>query len=178
MSSTTEEVAEVEEVVVPERRKLPRARTIVVGLVVVALAAGAGWLGWQVHQQQRLDAARSQAESAGREYATDLATYDYHDLNGNFTKITANATGKFAQQYKQVSDNLTKLIQQMQATSKGAVVQSGISAADTDHAVLVLFVDQTITNTNSPQPRVDRNRMRINLVHQEDRWLIDDVQLL
>lgn len=161
-----------------EDRRRPRVPTIALALVIVVLLALSGFLGWQFLERRQADSARAAAVDAGTKYATDLASYDFTNLAGNFTTVTANSTEKFAQQYKQVSDNLTQLIVQMKATSKGAVTQLGVVESDADHAVLILFLDQTITNTNSPQPRVDRNRMRLNLVKNGDRWLIDDVQLL
>lgn len=169
--STVEESTE-------DRKRRPRALTIALTLVIVVLLALSGFLGWRFLERRQADSARAAAVDAGTRYATDLASYDFTNLAGNFTTVTANSTEKFAQQYKQVSDNLTQLIVQMKATSKGAVTQLGVVESDADHAVLILFLDQTITNTNSPQPRVDRNRMRLNLVRNGDRWLIDDVQLL
>ncbi|MGH3863752.1 VirB8/TrbF family protein [Actinokineospora sp.] len=161
-----------------EDKRRPRALTIALTLVIVVLLALSGLLGWKFIERRQADSARAAAVDAGTRYATDLAGYDFTNLAGNFTTVTANSTEKFAQQYKQVSDNLTQLIMQMKATSKGAVTQLGVVESDADSAVLILFLDQTITNTNAPQPRVDRNRMRLSLVLSGDRWLIDDVQLL
>ncbi|SDI07934.1 Mce-associated membrane protein [Actinokineospora alba] len=173
---TTESTVEPEESIEDTRR--PRALTIVLALVIVVLLALSGFLGWKFLERRQADSARAAAVDAGTRYATDLASYDFTNLAGNFTTVTANSTEKFAQQYKQVSDNLTQLIVQMKATSKGSVTQLGVVESDADSAVLILFLDQAITNTNSPQPRVDRNRMRLSLVQSGDRWLIDDVQLL
>lgn len=162
---------------------LRRPRVAVSVLVVVALLATTGFLGLRLHRETTARENRDEALSAGRSYALALTSYDFHDLNGNSAAVARNSSPRFAQQYKQVSDSLTKLIQQYQATSKGTVVDRGIahvdgSGADANRAVLTLFVDQAITNTNNPQPRVDRNRMRMTLVRSGDRWLLDDVQLV
>lgn len=159
---------------------VPRAgiRTIAVIVLVVALAAVAGYFGWQYFDRVNVTKAQATALAAARTYASDLSTYDYRSLDRNFTKVTANSTGDFAQQYKKVSQNLTKLIQQYHATSKGTVVRAGVSEGTADRVVVVLFVDQQITNTNSPQARVDRNRMQMVLVKSNGRWLISDVALI
>lgn len=157
--------------------RLPKPRTAIIGLVIAALVAATGFFAWQTYQNSQLNAARAGATDAARGYALDLASYDYHNLKGNFTSITANATGSFAQQYKQVSTDLTALIQQMKATSKGSVLQIGVVSCTTDRAVVAAFVDQTITNTNAAAPRVDRNRMVLTLVNSGGRWLLDNVQL-
>jgi Mce-associated membrane protein len=159
---------------------VPRAgiRTIAVIVLIVALAAVAGYFGWQYFDRVNVAKAQASALTAARTYASDLSTYDYRALDRNFTKVTANSTGDFAQQYKKVSQNLTKLIQQYHATSKGTVVRAGVSEGTPNRVVVVLFVDQTITNTNSPQARVDRNRMQMVLVTSNGRWLISDVALI
>ncbi|GAA1665350.1 VirB8/TrbF family protein [Fodinicola feengrottensis] len=153
-------------------------RTAGVVVLIVAIAAVAGYFGWQSYKQTAVTKAEASALAAARTYATDLSTYDYRSLSGNFKKITANSTGQFAQQYAKVSQNLTKLIQQYHATSKGTVVRAGVSEGTSDRVVVVLFVDQQITNTNSPQPRVDRNRMQMVLVKTNNHWQISDVALL
>jgi len=182
MTTTSKDTADTESTVdldeSTEDKRRPRALTIVLAVVIVVLLALSGFLGWTFLERRQADSARAAAVDAGTKYATDLASYDFTNLAGNFTTVTANSTEKFAQQYKQVSDNLTQLIVQMKATSKGSVTQLGVVESDADSAVLVLFLDQAITNTNSPQPRVDRNRMRLSLLKSGDRWLIDDVQLL
>lgn len=146
--------------------------------VVVALLAVVGYLGFQVREQSASSSARGAALEAARGYAKDLSTYNYTNLAGNFASVTANARGGFAQQYKQVSTSLTELIKQNQAVSEGSVLSAGLVDADENRAVVALFVDQKITNTNSPQPRIDRNRMQMTLVHENGRWLIDDIKLL
>ncbi|WP_163506959.1 VirB8/TrbF family protein [Fodinicola acaciae] len=162
------------------RALVPRAgiRTIAMVALIVALAAVAAYFGWQTYDRANTTKAQATALAAARTYAGDLSTYDYRSLDRNFTKVTANSTGDFAQQYKKVSQNLTKLIQQYHATSKGTVVRAGVSEGTADRVVVVLFVDQQITNTNSPQARVDRNRMQMVLVKSAGRWLISDVALI
>lgn len=170
-------------VVLGVRRLLKRPAVLVSSLLVLVLAASTAYLGWRVAEQNGADSDRAQQVAAGEKYALALTSYDFKNLQGNFAAVTENSTDRFGKQYKQVSDSLTKLIEQYQATSKGNVVEAGVVSSDEKKAVLSLFVDQSVTNTNSPQPRVDRNRMKMTLVHSVDerggdRWLLDDVQLV
>ncbi len=155
-----------------------RPKTVVPLVLAVGVLVALGYLVVQLREQEALDSARTEALSAARGYAKDLSTYNYNNLNGNFAAVTANSHGQFAQQYKQVSASLTELIKQNQAVSDGSVLSAGIVDADANHAVVALFVDQKITNTSNPQPRIDRNRMQMTLVHDNGRWLIDDIKLL
>lgn len=160
------------------RFKKPGIRSTLAGFVIVALLATCGYLGFQLAEENGLKSARSAASASAKQYAVHLTSYDFRNLDGNFKAVTQDSSNRFAKEYKKVSANLKKLIQKFKATSKGAVLQQGIVSLDQQNAVVTLFVDQTITNTNSPEPRVDRNRMRMSLVRSADRWLLDDVQLM
>lgn len=162
----------------PARRLRPRPRVLLAALLVAAVLGGAGYLGWEYFSLRARETAREQAMEAAGRFAADLSSYDFNKLRENFSGVTRNATPRFARQYQQVGDKLTELIKEHQAVSKGEVVASGVQSIEPERAVVVLFVDQTISNTNSPQPRIDRNRMRMTLVRQDDRWLVDDVALL
>lgn len=115
---------------------------------------------------------------AGKRYAVDLSTYDHRELDSFVDKITKNATGEFAAEFKNSADALVEQIKATDATSKGVVSAAGIAELADDHAVTVVFLDQTVTNNNLAKPRTDPNRMRLTLVKQGGRWLIDSVELL
>lgn len=174
-----ESPAEVDETPAPERpRKVaPRPRRIVAGVVMLLLAGAAVFAGWQWYQHERLDTARNEASAAAGKYAVDLTSYDFGKLDENFKTVAGNSTEAFAQQYHETTNGIKPLLQQYKAVSKSTVLQSGIVSATTDRVVAVLFVDQTITNTNSPQARIDRNRVELTLSHRDGRWLIDGLQL-
>ncbi|MBB3664853.1 Mce-associated membrane protein [Prauserella sediminis] len=155
-----------------------RPRRILAAVLVLAVLGGLGVAASAFFAQRAEQQARTEALAAAERYAVDLSSYDHEDLDGNFRTVQSNATGQFGQQYRQVSENLTTLLKQHKATSEGNVVRAGIAEAGADRAVVLLFVDQTISNTNTDQPRVDRNRMEMTLVRHEDRWLVDKVTLL
>ncbi|MCX2730481.1 VirB8/TrbF family protein [Saccharopolyspora sp. NFXS83] len=159
-------------------RALRRPPVLAAALAILLLLGGLTYTGVQLREAAVRDTARAEALAAGERYALALTTYDHQNLRDDFGSVSENASPEFARQYKEVSDGLTQLIQQYQATSKGEVRGAGAVRAEPDRAVLVLFVDQTITNTNSPEPRVDRTRMQLTLVHPDGKWLIDDVKLV
>ncbi|WP_410598383.1 hypothetical protein [Amycolatopsis sp. lyj-90] len=159
------------------RKVVLRPRRILAGVLVLLLIGAAAFAGWQWYRHERLDSARDEASAAAGKYAVELTSYDFGKLDENFKTVAGNSTAAFAQQYQETTNGIKPLLQQYKAVSKSTVLQNGIVDATTDRVVAVLFVDQTITNTNSPQARVDRNRVELTLVHQDGRWLIDGLQL-
>ena len=80
--------------------------------------------------------------------------------------------------YTQSSVQLRQLLIDNKATAHGVVVDSAIQSESTNKVVVLLFVDQTVTNTSAPDPRVDRSRMKITMEKVDGRWRASKVELL
>jgi len=164
-----------------------RGLRITIAVVFVALAAGLVTTGvlWSRDRASLSDAralARAEADAlaAAQTYAVQLTSYDYRHLDSDFNRVLGDSSpgGRFRSQFTAASTSLKPLIIQYHGVSTATVTGAGVAAgATTDRVTVVLFVDQTVTNTNSPTPRVDRNEVQITLVKSGDRWLIDDVVL-
>ena len=163
-----------------ERPWWARTSTLVAVVVVLFVASGAvtAWLRIS-DLQQRVDTLEAQtlaAEIARQDailLAEDLATYDYRDLGGNFRLVAARATDRFAGQLDALTEQLGPELQQTRAVATATARSAGVVRADTGKAVVMVFVDQTVTNTKSPEPRVERSRMELTLVREGGVWRLD-----
>ena len=157
-----------------------RASTLVVFVVVLFVISGGvtAWLRIS-DLQDRVDGLEAQtlaAEEARRAavpLAEDLASYDYRDLGGNFRVVRASATPHFAEQLRQLSEELGPQLQQNRAVAKATVRSAGVVRATADSAVVALFVDQTVTNSKTATPRTERSRMELTLLKQGGVWRLD-----
>jgi Mce-associated membrane protein len=164
----------------------------VAAVVVIALAAALVWSLVRVHQRdtelsaarlelsadQQLDAARTGALKAAQTYAVDFGSYDYAHLDADFRRVTAHLTPAFAKKYASVSSGLRSVIQQYHGKSTAAVQGAAIASITTSSAVVLVFLDQTVTTTQSKTPRIDRNRMQMSMQRKPDgSWLISDLAL-
>jgi len=147
-------------------------------VVTVVLLGVLGWGATMLWDKNQTENARSSALDAGRRYATDLATYSYQNLDNNMSVVRAHSAGEFSGQYQQVASNLKDLILKYQSNSSAKIIQAGLVNGNRDTAEVLVFLDQTVTNTNSPQPRVDRNRMQLSLIRQDGDWKLSNVQLM
>src|SRR5690606_5208374 len=159
-------------------RCIPSWQPELVGTSIALLLASTADLGRPPYRQPQSDALRRATVEAARPSAADPASYAYLNPAATFTTVTDNSTGQFAEQYEHVSSALTELIEQQQAVSDGSVLCAGIAELDENRAVVLLFVDQKITNVNSPEPRIDRTRMQMTLSRENNHWLIADIKLL
>jgi Mce-associated membrane protein len=161
------------------RRGLLRRRSSIaaVSLVMLASLAGNGWLGWQWQNQRDVAAASQQALNTATRYAVTLTSIDPNSVDQNFTEVLNGATGEFKDMYTQSSAQLRQLLIDNKATSSGTVSQAGIKSATKNEVEVVLFVDQSVTNTSNTQPRIDRSRIVITMEHIDGRWLASKVEL-
>ncbi|NKX78395.1 hypothetical protein HGA01_12610 [Gordonia amicalis] len=156
---------------------LLRPRRVVAVLAILALLAGGGYAGWKLYENHAVDQAEQQAVATAKDYAVTLTSIDSGSIDQNFTEVLGGATGEFKDMYSRSSSQLKQMLVDNKATSKGVVIDAGVKSATTDRVVVMLFVDQSITNTASPEPRVDRSRVLMTMEKVDGRWLASKVDL-
>jgi Mce-associated membrane protein len=163
------------------RRKRPwrqyLRRSILPSLLVVSLAVS-GFLGWKQWQEHQIKQAGEQAQQAAINYAQVLTSIDSNNVDQNFRQVLDGATGEFKDMYTQSSVQLRQLLIDNKATAHGVVVDSAIQSESTNKVVVLVFIDQTVTNTQAPDPRIDRSRIKITMEKIDGRWRASKVQLL
>jgi Mce-associated membrane protein len=153
---------------------------LVAAVVAAAVLLGAlGTAVWKVRQLQGDQSAQSSALATARTDAAELATYDYRHLDHDFGLVEAASTPTFRADFLQSSQALSKVLVQYQGKAQGTVVAAGVTSSSPRRAIVLVFVDQTVSNTQDTSgPVSEATRMQISLVHTGSRWLIDHVSLL
>lgn len=177
-STAAEPVAETAAAPAPEpplrQRRIALAGIAATYLVVFGLVAG---LGWQLWQQHRVAAAAAAAQRAAVDYARVLTSIDSDKVDDDFAAVLNGATGEFKDTYTKASVELRQLLIDNKATAQGTVVDSAVQSESADKVVVLVMVNQTITNTARPDPRVDRSRMKMTMQKVDGRWLASKVEL-
>ena len=148
-----------------------------VTLIFVASLAASGILGWNVWQQQQVTRAGQQAQQAAVKYAEILTSIDSNKVDENFNQVLDGATGEFKDMYSQSSMQLRQLLIDNKATAHGVVVESAIQSASKSKVVVLLFVDQSVSNTSVPDPRIDRSRIKMTMEYVDGHWRTSKVEL-
>ncbi|BCO62514.1 hypothetical protein MINTM008_26730 [Mycobacterium intracellulare] len=168
-----------------ERRNRPRKQDLrqylrrsVLPLLLVASLAVSGFLGWRQWQDHRVRLAGEQAQQAAIAYAQVLTSIDSNKVDENFRQVLDGATGEFKDMYTQSSVKLRQLLIDNKATAHGVVVDSAIQSESMNKVVVLVFIDQTVTNTAAPDPRIDRSRIKMTMEKVDGRWRASKVQLL
>ncbi|MCB0928000.1 MAG: Mce protein [Mycobacterium sp.] len=172
-----------------------RAAVWVPTLIAVLALAGSGFLGWKWHESAttlqevrttqhaviaEAEAQRTDSEDARKaavEYAKLLTSIDTAHLDEQMQKVIDGATGKFKETYASGSAALKEILKSNNASAKGNVLDSAVESVNGQDVVVLLFVDQAVTNATVPDPRLDRNRMKMTMTKVDGRWLTSNVEL-
>jgi Mce-associated membrane protein len=158
--------------------RLSALATALVAAVLVLAVAAAVTFGVLLQQRAATDRAGAQALATAKAYAVTVTSYDYQNLDRNFADVLDGATGEFKDQYSGASQTLRQLIATAKATAKGTVLGAGIQSESAEQVEVVVFVDQSISNAATPQPRIDRNRVIMTLTPHDGRWLVGKLELM
>ena len=159
-------------------RSRPAGLVLVLAVALVFALAGAGFAFLEARQDDKVEAARRSVTVVAQAYAVNLTTYDHASLDRDFAKVLDNSTGAFKTQYTTASETLRELIAKFKAKATGKVLETAVASVDAGHAQVLLFVDQTVVNANTKDPRIDRSRMKMGLEKHGNRWLISSLDLI
>ena len=190
----------------PDERRRTRGGLVAggVALLVLVLVVGAVLvfrsLSEERDRRQALSGAadrREEALTAARAFAVTLTSYDYRRIAEDVAKVTAGAAdsercekdadgkpvedadGCFKSEFAVAGGaQFQKLVKDNKAVSSGEVRSAGVVSERDGRVVVLLAVDQTVTNANRPTPRVDRNRIQLTLERIDGRWLVVDVSVI
>ncbi|WNG88421.1 DUF3329 domain-containing protein [Mycobacterium sp. ITM-2016-00317] len=143
----------------------------------VVLLAAVGFLGWKLWQDDQVTRAGEQAQATAVQYAQILTSIDSAKVDENFDAVLDGATGEFKDMYSKSSVELRQLLIDNKAAAHGVVVESAVQSASKDKVVVLLFVDQSVSNSAVPDPRIDRSRIKMTMENVDGRWRASKVEL-
>lgn len=162
---------------VPARQRKRYARIALVVAVYLGAFGLAGALGWKLWDEHTVSRAGQEAQRTAIDYAQVLTSIDSGQVDQNFSAVLDGATGGFKDTYTKASAQLRQLLVDNKASAHGTVVDSAIQSQSNTRVVVLLMVDQTVSNTVRPDGRVDRSRMKITMENVGGRWLASKVEL-
>lgn len=143
--------------------------------IALGVAIGGGWVLFQQHQKQQ---AATEALAAAQNYVVKLTNLDSEAIDANFTAILDGSTGDFRDAYGRSVDQLRQQLVDRQIHTRGSVVEAAVKSVTPNKVVVLMFVDQSIRNRDSPRVQLDHSRIEINMVKLNGRWVAGEVQLL
>jgi Mce-associated membrane protein len=157
------------------RRRLRWGRAIAFGLlpaILLLAAAAAGYLKWQDATARDADLARGASVQAAKEGTVSMLSYQPDTVDRDLEAARKLLTGEFQNSYTSLTHDVVIPGAKQKRISAVATVPSAASvSASPRHAVVVVFVDQTVVVGNDA-PSDTASTVRVTLDKVGDHWLI------
>ncbi|PYE12358.1 Mce-associated membrane protein [Williamsia limnetica] len=152
-------------------------RVKVVGtLMVVLTAAALGFCGYAVyedHQDEDLQASGQEALTAARTMVPNLLTYKAESVDQDFAQKFTMLTGEFKSEFEDLSvKSIIPTAKERQIVTTAQVAESGLIDHGDKKATALLFINQTTTSTDEPDPKLDGSRVKVTVEKSGDSWKI------
>lgn len=148
-------------------------RTLAAPLLAVLALAAAGWLVWDAAARRGAEQAGSQALQAARESIPALFSYQPATAEQVLPAAAQDRlTGRFLADYTQLITTVVVPEAKQKGMSASATVPAaGVISADRERAVVLAYVDQTIT-VGKETPTQANSSVRVTMDNVDGRWLI------
>jgi Mce-associated membrane protein len=150
-------------------------RVVAFGLlpaVAMMLAAAAGFLKWQDSSVRDSEAARIESVQAAADSTIKILSYRPDTVDRDLDAGRDRLTGAFRDAYTSLTNDVVKPGSKQKQISAVATVPAAASISATEnHAVVLVFVNQTIIVGNDA-PSSTTSSVKVTLEKRGDRWLI------
>jgi len=164
----------------PEQlRRSSLSPTFVVGaVIVVCVAALAGYLGHGAFQSRHADHQRDVFLEVGQQVAIDITTIGYDDADTDVKRILDLSTGSFRDGFRSRSPGFVDLLKRDQSRSEGAIIEIGLQSETGDSATVVAIVSVKTMTAAVPEPHQHEYRLRIDERKTGEGTQVSDVEFI
>jgi Mce-associated membrane protein len=153
------------------------SRVLVYGLLpglALLLAIAAGMLKWNDSTVRNTDLARSQSVTAAKDSAVALLSFRFDTVDRDVAAARERLTGGFRDTYTQrTQQDLIPNARERHVSAAATVPGAASESATEKHAVVLLFVNQTVRFGDSA-PADATSSVRVTLDKIGERWLVSD----
>lgn len=142
--------------------------------LALLLALATAFVKWQATSAAEADTARIESVAAARDATISMLSYRPDTVERQLAAAQNLLTGTFRDSYTSLTDQVViPGAKQKQITAVATVPAASSVSADSDHAVALVFVNQTVTIGNGA-PSDTASTVKVTMVRVGNRWLISD----
>jgi len=157
------------------RRRIQWGRVFAFGVLpalALLLALGAGYLKWMDNSVRDSQTARAEAVQAAKDSTVALLSYKPDTVEKQLGAARDLLTGDFRDSYTSLTNDVViPGAKQKQISAVATVPAVGSVSADPHHAVVLVFVNQTVI-VGQDTPTDTASSVRVTLDKVGNRWLI------
>lgn len=159
-----------------KRSPLTLIAVAMTGVLVAVSLVVIGVFGYRYWDQERAEKSRTEVvDVAGRSVAA-MFTYNYNTVDTELPKTADALSPKFREDYlKLITQAIAPGAKEKQLTVNATTQAGGVVEADSNSAVVLLFLNQVTTSKENAQGTTTGSRVRVKLERDDSRWLVDAV---
>jgi hypothetical protein len=163
------------------RRLSVSLRDLLLGVVIVALVAGVGVLGWlyvganrQLGALTRESADTTHAEKVALDYATNAAAMNFEDLAGWKDRLMAGTSPELTEKLSKAADQMEQILVPLQWNSTSKPLAAKVHSSAGGVYVVDSFVSVLTKTAQNPEPLQSTATYSVT-VDSGNGWKITDV---
>ncbi len=142
--------------------------------LALVLALAAGFVKWQASSGDQADTAGIESVAAARDATISMLSYRPDTVERQLGAAQNLLTGTFRDSYTSLTNQVViPGAKQKQITAVATVPAASSISADAEHAVALVFVNQTVT-IGKDAPSDTASTVKVTMVRAGNRWLISD----
>ena len=158
-------------------RVLGNSRFVAATLVALLLISGgvASWIYFKQYRpdQQTDPSVKRAVASSAADGTTALLSYSADTLDQDFASAKSHLAGDFLSYYNQFTQqSVGPAAREKSMKTTARVTGAAVSELHPDSAVVLVFVDQTTTTKDSPQPTLVISNVWVTMSRINGNWLI------
>lgn len=150
-----------------------RVTTLTVA-VVAAVGLAAGMYFFQYRPTQQTDSAAAQsAIKAASDGTVAILSYSPENVDNDLTIAKSHLTGEFLKYFNDFGRYfVAPAVRQQGVKASATVLRAAVAQIHPDSSVVLLFVHQTSSSKDKPDPVLTTNSVRVTLTKVKGAWLI------
>lgn len=156
----------------------PTTVRILGGLLVVALVALTGWLGFRFYQVQQQQQLRTMFVDTARQGAVNLTSIDWEHAEDDVQRVLDSSSGQFYDDFQRRSKSFLEVVKQIKSKSVGTVTSSALQSNTADEAKVLVSVTVRSTNAGVPEQKPQAWRMVLTVQDIDGKAKVSNVEFI
>lgn len=149
-----------------------RLREFALPALALLLVIAGIWLSWDTSSRRDAQRSGEEATAAARDSIVVMLSYQPDTADKSLNDARSRLTGQFLDAYTQLIQTVVVPSAKKDRISAVAKVPAtSVMSAEQDRAVVLAFVDQTLTEGNKP-PTLTTSSVRVSMEKVDGHWLI------
>ncbi|MCK0517368.1 hypothetical protein [Williamsia sp. DF01-3] len=149
---------------------------VAAAVVVLAVLLGlAGYQYWSVYNNnQQVDQTQSDVGRVAADGAVAILSYKHDSIDQDLQRAQSLLTGEFADYYKDfTAEVVSPAAKEKKVDTQATIAGTAVESAEADHAVALVFVNQSTTTIDNVSPTLSASSVRVELKKVDGKWLIE-----